>query len=560
MTSIPASPALVSGDLDPRTRRFLHPTRIVWQSPAPAAPENAAHLLRANIHQAVAWKTPCCTLRRSGAICGLVLDFGKELYGGLRLVIGATPDNKPVRLRIRFGESVAEAMAEPFPIHGHAVHDDAVLVPWFGSHEFGSTGFRFARIDVMDEGAWVELVSVRAVSYLRDVPRLGSFRCDDERINRVWETGADTVHLCMQDMLWDGIKRDRLVWIGDTHPESMVISTVFGGHPIVRECLDFVRDQTPLPGWMHGISSYSLWWILIHRDWYAYHGDLAYLREQRAYLVELLAFVISKIDADGRETLDGFRFLDWPSSPDQAAVHAGLQSLMVLALETGAHLCAVLNDGAMSARCAEAVARLKRHVPEASPTKQANALTVLAELADAKAINQAVLARAPLSGLSTFYGYYVLQARARAGDHAGCLDAIRSFWGGMLDLGATSFWEDFNLDWTANAGRIDEPVPPGMKDIHGDFGDFCYKGFRHSLCHGWAAGPTAWLSEHVLGITPATPGFETVRVRPRLGGLRWAEGTFPTPRGVVTVRHELSADGSVRSTVDAPPGMRVRRE
>ena len=22
-----------------------------------------------------------------------------------------------------------------------------------------------------------------------------------------------------------------------------------------------------------------------------------------------------------------------------------------------------------------------------------------------------------------------------------------------------------------------------MKDIHGDYGEFCYKGFRHSLCH-----------------------------------------------------------------------------
>lgn len=40
----------------------------------------------------------------------------------------------------------------------------------------------------------------------------------------------------------------------------------------------------------------------------------------------------------------------------------------------------------------------------------------------------------------------------------------------MLDLGATTFWEDFNLDWIPNAAPIDEPVPAGKKDIHGDFG------------------------------------------------------------------------------------------
>ena len=37
----------------------------------------------------------------------------------------------------------------------------------------------------------------------------------------------------MQDYLWDGIKRDRLVWIGDMHPETRTILAVFGDHEIV---------------------------------------------------------------------------------------------------------------------------------------------------------------------------------------------------------------------------------------------------------------------------------------------------------------------------------------
>jgi hypothetical protein len=63
----------------------------------------------------------------------------------------------------------------------------------------------------------------------------------------------------------------------------------------------------------------------------------------------------------------------------------------------------------------------------------------------------------------------------------------------MLDLGATTFWEDFDFAWTDNAARIDELVPAGKKDVHGGYGAYCYIGFRHSLCHGWASGPTAWL-------------------------------------------------------------------
>jgi hypothetical protein len=31
----------------------------------------------------------------------------------------------------------------------------------------------------------------------------------------------------MQEYLWDGIKRDRLVWIGDMYPEVSTIHAVF---------------------------------------------------------------------------------------------------------------------------------------------------------------------------------------------------------------------------------------------------------------------------------------------------------------------------------------------
>lgn len=64
---------------------------------------------------------------------------------------------------------------------------------------------------------------------------------------------------------------------------------------------------------MSGISSYSMWWIIIHEDWFLLHGDLDYLRAQKAYLQKLLQHLASFIGDDGREKLDGMRFLDWPT-------------------------------------------------------------------------------------------------------------------------------------------------------------------------------------------------------------------------------------------------------
>ena len=97
------------------------------------------------------------------------------------------------------------------------------------------------------------------------------------------------------------------------HPEVMTVNTVFGYNEAVPKSLDLTRNITPLPNWMNGISSYSIWWLLIQRDWFRYQGDWTYLQSQKDYLVDLLKVLISKVDASGREHLDGMRFLDWPS-------------------------------------------------------------------------------------------------------------------------------------------------------------------------------------------------------------------------------------------------------
>ena len=181
----------------------------------------------------------------------------------------------------------------------------------------------------------------------------------------------------------------------------------------------------------------------------------------------------------------------------------------------------------------------------------------LAGALDAKKANDEVVAVEGARGFSTFYGYYMLEAMAKAGNYEGAMQVIRDFWGGMLDMGATTFWEDFNIDWLDGAAPIDAIVPEGKKDIHGDFGAYCYVGFRHSLCHGWASGPTSWLSRHVLGVEVVEPGCKVVRISPNLGDLEWAEGSFPTPYGDIKLSHKRGADGNIVSKIDAPKGVKV---
>jgi hypothetical protein len=544
------------------TRKFLTAERIVWVSDTTGRLVlNAENILTTGIGQAdLNSKGYFNLIGTRDTLPGIILDFGHEIQGGIEFVTTRGIAREGNKVRVRFGESVSETMSEigkDGAINDHAMRDFIVTLPWLGRLEVGNSGFRFVRIDLVEPGSKVEFKEISAILNYREIPYLGSFKCSDERLNKIWMTGAYTVHLNMQDYLWDGVKRDRLVWIGDMHPEVMTINAVFGYNDVVPKSLDLIRNLTPLPGWMNGISSYSMWWILIQYDWYNYQGNLEYLKNQQQYLKNLLLLLASEIDPDGKESLDGGRFLDWPSSENKEAVHAGLQSLMVMTFEAGKKLAVILGDPKTAEICTLAIKRLRQHIPEMGGSKQAAALLSLSGLVPADKSNSESLAKGGVHKMSTFYGYYMLKARALAGDYQGAIDNIREYWGAMLDLGATTFWEDFDIEWMKDAGRIDQLPSPGKIDIHSAYGNYCYKGFRHSFCHGWASGPTSWLSENVLGVKVLEPGCRVIRIEPHLGDLQWVEGTFPTPFGIIKIRHDKMANGLVKSRINAPKGIRV---
>ena len=544
------------------TQKFLSPTRIVWKSDETGAKVvNAESILKEGIGQADLNQGEYLTLiNDDDSRAGLILDFGCEIQGGIEIITTINNQNPVGHVRVRLGESVSETMSDAGAdgaTNDHAMRDFTVQLPWLGRLLVGESGFRFVRIDLVDPDTKIEIKEISAAFRYRDIPYLGSFICNDEQLNKIWMTGAYTVHLNMQDYLWDGVKRDRLVWVGDMHPEVMTINSVFGDNEVVQKSLDLARDLTPLPNWMNGISSYSMWWLLIHRDWYYYHGNLDYLKEQKEYIVDLLQLLSSKIDENGMEILDGNRFLDWPSSENEEAVHAGLQSMMVMTFNAGVDLCEILGDKETAKLCKNTVEKLKQHVPDMAESKQAAALLAMSGLVTPDQANIQILAKDGVHKMSTFYGYYMLIARAMAGDYQGAIDNIREYWGAMLDLGATTFWEDFDIDWAKNAARIDEIVPEGKVDIHKTYGGYCYEQLRHSFCHGWASGPTSWMSQYILGVNVMEPGCKKIELDPHLGDLQWVKGTFPTPYGVVEIEHQKSADGKIKTTYKAPKEVKI---
>jgi len=545
-----------SAETNALIKKYITPTRIV----ASEKTTDAELLLKDFPRQTLATLGLAhCVIHDGGYV---LLDFGSELQGGIdisTITVVKEDSSKGVvstygTARIVFGESVSEALSEvgtDTSTNDHSARDITVRIVPMSTMRFGNTGFRFVKIEAV--GCDLKIRTIKGVLEYRDIEYKGSFQCSDERLNKIYDTAVYTVHLNMQDYVWDGIKRDRLVWIGDLHPEMSTICTVFGHDRSVEKTLDFSRDMYAADKeWMVS-PSYSCWWIKCHRDWYQQNGDLAYLSEQKEYLYTVAKRLMNGVVQDGTLLFDNF-FIDW-SSNNTPYMEAGFRGCLILGLQAAAELFEIFGDSAMAETCLDTIANVKKIVPVYEGNKQVCAMAALSGLCDADHI-ASIIETDLLQGLSTFYGYYVLRALAKAGKIDTALEVIRKFWGGMLDCGATTFWEDFDINWLENAGRIDEIPSEDKVDIHAAYGKFCYIGLRHSLCHGWASGPAPFLAKYVLGVNVLEPGCKKIKISPHLGDLEWVKGTYPTPHGIVTIEHH-NVNGKVETKVSAPEDVTI---
>ncbi len=116
----------------------------------------------------------------------------------------------------------------------------------------------------------------------------------------------------------------------------------------------------------------------------------------------------------------------------------------------------------------------------------------------------------------------LLQVMAGLGQTKAALDLVRETWGGMLRLGATTWWQSF-----PDAGG--------------------------ALCCGSSGAPTCFLAAEILGVKPSVAGGGSV-IQPRVGDLQWASGRIKTAAGFVEVGWRFE-EGAFRIDIEAPEGV-----
>ncbi|KAI4912880.1 hypothetical protein J4E90_006288 [Alternaria incomplexa] len=134
--------------------------------------------------------------------------------------------------------------------------------------------------------------------------------------------------------------------------------------------------------------------------------------------------------------------------------------------------------------------------------------------------------------ISPYASAYHLRAAFEADDSETTMDLLKSLWAPMADPKGANytgcFWETLDAAGAPALGR------------------------GTSLCHGWAAGPTGELSDHVLGVKPVTPGYTEWRVAPVTLDLKWARGRVPVPGGEISVAWNATGRVITRLEVMSP--------
>ena len=455
---------------------------------------------------------------------GILYDFGEETFGYLN-IREADPS---LSLQVYYGESVEEALGG----------EDAILFETVsGEREYRlrQRAFRYVYIVGATEALSVDM----DYEYL-PLPRRGSFRCDNPFFNRIYDVCAHTFHLNCREGFLDGIKRDRWVWSGDAYQSARINNYLFADPAIVRRTALGLGGKEPILHHINTIADYTTLWIIGLYEHYMTYGDEAFLRGIYPMAVKYMDFCRERLNGEG--FLVGLAgdwiFVDW-SEMDKTGAVCAEQMLLAQAYKTMAALSALVGeDGSRyTALYEELVEKIHRfywreelgayidsyesgreHV-----TRHANIFAIMYDIASPEKrerILSCVLKNDAITKITTpYFEGYELDVWGKVGEHAEIEAMLDSYWGGMLRLGATSIWEEY------------DPTLSGPEHYA------MYGGkFEKSLCHAWGASPIYLFGRYYLGVYPTSPAYGTFAVEPCLGGLGQMEGTVPAGAGEVRVR------------------------
>ena len=396
--------------------------------------------------------------------------------------------------------------------------------------------------------------------------RAGGFESSDQDLDRLWEKSARTLYVTMRDSYMDCPDRERAQWWGDVVIELGEAFYSFDDQSSLlarkgfEELLAWQRaDSTlfsPVPAgnWnqelpmqmLASVGEYGLW------TYFYFSGDTALVRASYPAVKRYLN--VWHVDDRGLVVprKGGWTWGDWGERKDLYLLYQGWYGLALRGFEKMARLQGLEADAEWAEQRQK---RLKQAIESTfwrkptgdqpggyaspdfgfAPDDRVQALAVLNDWVGPDRYEVLRDNFSKVYQASPYMERYVLEAMLAMGHEREAVARMKARYRKMIDSELTTLWEGWGI---------------GAEG----FGGGTYN-------HAWSGGPLTLMSQRLAGLTPASPGWETFRLSPKLADLSHVSAYAPTAAGRLSIswtrrKHkvvgELNAPGSLAGELLLP--------
>jgi alpha-L-rhamnosidase len=423
--------------------------------------------------------------------------------------------------------------------------------------------FRYIQLTISTND---ECMNIKSFSYRESRYPLGiqSSITGSHELEKMWKISLNTLQNCMHETYEDCPYYEQNQFAMDSRIQILFTYQLSRDDRLARKCMQefyasrrddgLLQAQFPSPGRCVSIPQFSLFWVLMIHDHMRYFNDRRLIKQYLGTIDGILDHFDARIydkGLVGRFCEESWPFVDWVKEwhePEKGLHGMGIPQaywegaatynslVYAFTLNHAADMCDCVarHDTAKEYRDRAAAlnSAVNQHCfdgdfytdgPGAKARSQhSQVFAILSGAikgAAASELMRKTLKDSSLAQCSYAMSFYLLRAAEKAGVYQEMFPLLIEPWRKMMANNLTTWAED----------------------------DLSHR----SDCHGWSASPLYETAVRLFGLSPAEPGYKSLRLEPSLSLLPpGAEGTFVTGGGHVKISWTAEQSFIVETTYD----------
>lgn len=406
--------------------------------------------------------------------------------------------------------------------------------------------YRYLQLDIETKGESLTINDLYGKFVAYPFKENAVFESDDPSLKQIWDVGWRTARLCAHETYYDCPYYEQLQYVGDTRIQALISLYVDGDDRLMKKAINLFNWSRSSEGITTSrypahvpqyIPPFSLYWINMIHDYWMHRDDQEFVKGCIPGIKTVLEWFANKVDPETGMLgpMPHWNFVDWPTQwpwdnnrplggVPPGGINGGSSILslqLAYTLKDAIELLNGFDENALALQYQSLYTTLCQGVWEncwdkekkmladdldfTSYSQHANIMGILSDAVPAELqeeLFQRINQDKSLIQATFYYRFYLTRALNKVGLSNQYLSMLAP-WREMLDIGLTTFAEN--------------PEP------------------TRSDCHAWSSSPVYDFLATVAGVTPSSPGFKTVRIKPSFGHLKFIEVSVPHPKGNIVV-------------------------